>query len=96
MALIKVRATNLGFNGGPNAKAKSIWAFNGDRKQVIADEDRGLKNIGDVFMVEESKFTDSWMERVDPLPVRTEITQASPAVVTTAEAPKRGRPKKIG
>jgi hypothetical protein len=97
MALIKVRATAKGFNGGPSAKLKSVWEFRGNKDLMIADEDRGLKNIGDVFMIEESKFTASWMEYVDPpapkpVAVAT-VTQANPAVV---DAPRKaGRPKKV-
>lgn len=91
MGLIKVRATEVGFNGGPSARLKSIWAFGGKRELCIADEDRGLKNIGDVFMVEESKFTPAWQERVDPLPPAPVVEKPAEVVV---EPKKAGRPRK--
>lgn len=90
MAMIKVRATARGFNGGVNPKLRGVWGC--ARKDTwVPDEDRGLKNVGDVFMIEESRFTDVWMERVDP-PAKVE--EAAPTPVS-AEAPKRGRPKKV-
>lgn len=93
MALIKVRATAKGFNGGPSAKLKSVWEFRGNKDLIVADEDRGLKNVGDVFMIEESKFAASWMEYVDP-PAPKPVAVAAP--VAAVEAPRKaGRPKKV-
>lgn len=93
MALIKVRATAKGFNGGPNPRLKSIWQYTGNPKLLIQDEDRGMKNVGDVFMIEQSQFADTWMELVDPpAPVAKAVVAEVNAIMT--DAPKRGRPKK--
>lgn len=95
MGLIQVRATALGFNGGPSTKTKSIWMYRGDKNLCIADEDRGLKTVGEVFMIEESKFAESWMERITPLEPQTvtAITKSNPVEVSVAPR-KAGRPKK--
>jgi hypothetical protein len=95
MALVKVRATSLCFNGGPNPDIrKGVWNFAGDRKHFVNKEDRGLKQPGEEFMIEESKFSAECMEYVDPPmpPVAKEVSAQVDAIMT--DAPRRGRPKK--